>query len=177
MTALCQNLFSQLFQKSLRPFFLDLTTTLAEKRSLFFLTRSNFYQHFTHGFFVQIKFCAKLSCTVKPVYNDHPREPKFVAVVDRLSLFRGCFMLLKKIKTGPRNGSRCRQVVVIRRWSLTKVSLYLHFRFELLLAQEFWRKCHKMLVKLAKGRFLPHFYRQFFLSFSVKRKFVMEAIL
>jgi len=27
--------------------------------------------------------------TVKPVYNDHPRDPKIVAVVDRWSLFRG----------------------------------------------------------------------------------------
>ena len=26
--------------------------------------------------------------TVKPVYNDHPRDPKIVAVVDRWSLFR-----------------------------------------------------------------------------------------
>ena len=31
--------------------------------------------------------------TVKPVYNDHPRDPKFVAVVDRRSLFRGSLML------------------------------------------------------------------------------------
>ncbi len=30
---------------------------------------------------------------VKPVYNDHPRDPNFVAVVDRWSLFRGRFML------------------------------------------------------------------------------------
>ena len=27
--------------------------------------------------------------TVKPVYNDHPWDPKIVAVVDRWSLFRG----------------------------------------------------------------------------------------
>ena len=31
--------------------------------------------------------------TVKPVYNDHPRDPKVVTVVDRWSLFRGSFML------------------------------------------------------------------------------------
>ncbi len=31
--------------------------------------------------------------TVKLVYNDHPRDPKFVAVVDRCSLFRGRFMI------------------------------------------------------------------------------------
>jgi hypothetical protein len=31
--------------------------------------------------------------------------------------------------------------------------LYLHFRFELFLAQEYWRKCaYKMLVKLTTGR-------------------------
>ena len=27
--------------------------------------------------------------TVKPVYNDHPRDPTFVVVVDRWSLFTG----------------------------------------------------------------------------------------
>ena len=31
--------------------------------------------------------------TVKPVYNDHPRDPKFVAIVDRWWLFRGSFIL------------------------------------------------------------------------------------
>jgi hypothetical protein len=31
--------------------------------------------------------------TVKLVYNDHPWDPKFVAVVDRWSLFRGSFTL------------------------------------------------------------------------------------
>ncbi len=31
--------------------------------------------------------------TVKPVYNDHPRDPKFMAVGDRWSLFRGSFIL------------------------------------------------------------------------------------
>ena len=31
--------------------------------------------------------------TVKPVYNDHPWDPKIVAVVDRWSLFRGSFVL------------------------------------------------------------------------------------
>ena len=35
----------------------------------------------------------KNKTTVKPVYNDHPRNPKFVAVVDRWSLFRGSSML------------------------------------------------------------------------------------
>ena len=51
------------------------------------------------------------SCIVKPVYNDHPRDPEFVAVVDRWPLFRGSFMLCK-LKLGLQNAVRCRQVVV-----------------------------------------------------------------
>ena len=35
----------------------------------------------------------KNECTVKPEYNDHPRDLKFVAVVDKWLLFRGTFML------------------------------------------------------------------------------------
>ena len=31
--------------------------------------------------------------TVEPVNNDHPRDPKKVAVVDRWSFFRDSFML------------------------------------------------------------------------------------
>jgi hypothetical protein len=44
-------------------------------------------------------------------FNDHPRDPKFVVVVDRLALFRGSFMLWK-LKMGPKYGGHCRQVVV-----------------------------------------------------------------
>ena len=33
-----------------------------------------------------------LKNTVKPMYNDYPRDPKIVAVVDGWSLFRGSFM-------------------------------------------------------------------------------------
>ncbi len=47
---------------------------------------------------IQIKSqIGKLSCltkkiyTVKPEYNDHPWEPKIVAVVYRWSLFRGSY--------------------------------------------------------------------------------------
>ncbi len=47
--------------------------------------------------------------TVKPVWNDHPQDPKFVAVVDRWSLFRG-WSLLKRPKLELQNGGRCRQV-------------------------------------------------------------------
>jgi hypothetical protein len=36
---------------------------------------------------------------------------------------------------------------------LREAFFYLHFRFELFLAQEYWHKCaHKMLVKLTTGR-------------------------
>jgi hypothetical protein len=31
--------------------------------------------------------------TVKPVYNDHPWDPEFMAIVDRWSLFRGTLIL------------------------------------------------------------------------------------
>ena len=34
----------------------------------------------------------RLYLTVKPAYNDHSWDPKFVAVVDRWSLFRGSLM-------------------------------------------------------------------------------------
>ncbi len=49
--------------------------------------------------------------TVTPVYNDHPRDPKIVEVVDRWSLF---FVLLcyKHEKWDPENGDCCSQVVV-----------------------------------------------------------------
>jgi len=68
----------------------------------------------------------KVLCyTVKLVYNDHPWDPKFVVIVDRWSLFRGKFMLWN-LKMGLQNGGRCWQVVVIRRWSLAQVWLYIH---------------------------------------------------
>jgi hypothetical protein len=66
--------------------------------------------------------------TVKFVYNDHPRDPKFVAVVDRWSLFKGRFML-KRFKLGLKNNGRYRQVVVIRRWSLAQVWLYVNRKY------------------------------------------------
>ncbi len=43
--------------------------------------------------------------------NGHPRDPKFVAVVDRWSLFRGRFML-QRPDLGLHNGGQCIQVVV-----------------------------------------------------------------
>ena len=64
-----------------------------------------------------------MKAQVKSVYNDHPRDPKFVTVVGRWPLFRSSFMLYK-VKMGPQNGGCCRQVVVIRRWPLAQVWLY-----------------------------------------------------
>ena len=58
-----------------------------------------------------------LEYAVKLVYNDHPRNPKIVVVVDRWSLFRGTF----KFKMGHQNGGRYRQVVAIQSWSLDQV--------------------------------------------------------
>ena len=62
-------------------------------------------------------------CTVKPVYNDHPQDPNFVAVVDRWSLFRGNFMLWQ-VKMEPLDSGHCWQLVVFWRWSLAQVWLY-----------------------------------------------------
>jgi hypothetical protein len=49
--------------------------------------------------------------TVKPVYNDHPRDPKIVAVVGRWSLFGGhlCYK---------RSNWDLKIVAVVDRWSL-----------------------------------------------------------
>jgi hypothetical protein len=52
-----------------------------------------------------------LIITVKPVYNDHPWDPKIVVVVVKWSLFRGNFCY----KTSKWD---LRIVVVIDRWSL-----------------------------------------------------------
>ncbi len=46
---------------------------------------------------------------------------------------------------------------------LCKAFLYLHFRFELLLAKEYWRKCaYKMLVKLTQDQSFFSQHRFFF---------------
>jgi len=47
----------------------------------------------------------KKVCTVKLVFNDHPLDPKIVAVFVRWSLFRGT-VLVKKFKMGLKNGGR-----------------------------------------------------------------------
>ena len=70
--------------------------------------------------YIEILYLMIVIDTVIPGYNVHPRDPKIVAVVDRWSLFRGRFMLLK-LKMGPQNSGCCRQVAAIRRWSLAQV--------------------------------------------------------
>jgi len=60
------------------------------------------------------------SYTVKPVYNDHPQDPKCVAVADRWSLFRGSFMS-QKLTLRPK------KVVVVDKWSLFRGGFLLKF--------------------------------------------------
>ncbi len=55
--------------------------------------------------------CKPKLYTVKPVYNDHPRDPKIVAAVDRWSLFGG--HLCHK-----RSNWDLKTVAVVDRWSL-----------------------------------------------------------
>ncbi len=80
-----------------------------------------------YDLFLARMFCKKKSFylnenvyTVKPVYKDHPREPKIVVFVDWWSLFRGS-LVLELWKTALQIIGRCRQVVIIRRWSLAQV--------------------------------------------------------
>ncbi len=60
--------------------------------------------------------------TVKPVYKDHPWNPKIVAVVDWWSLFKG-HLCSKSSKWDLKMG-RYWQVVAIRMWLLAQVWLY-----------------------------------------------------
>ncbi len=89
----------------------------------FFCLLSEFLQWSQASFSVAMDVVNIFWHTVKLVYNDHPRDHKFVAVVDRWSLFRGSSML-QRFKLGLQNGGCCRQVVAIRRWSLAQVWLY-----------------------------------------------------
>jgi len=61
--------------------------------------------------FLTKKFSKVILSTVKPVYNDHPWDPKIVAVVDRWSLFRG-HLCYKKTNWD------LKIAAVIDRWSL-----------------------------------------------------------
>jgi hypothetical protein len=60
------------------------------------------------------------SQTCKLKYNDHPRDPKFVPVVDKWSLFRGS-AVLKRLKWD------FRMVVVVSKWSLFRSGRKLRF--------------------------------------------------
>ncbi len=46
---------------------------------------------------------------IKPVYNDHPKDPKVMAVVDRCSSFSDRLML-QRTKLGLQNNGRCKQM-------------------------------------------------------------------
>ncbi len=61
-----------------------------------------------------VSYICKKQSAVKLVYNDHPWDPKIVAVVVRWSLFRGNFCY----KTAKWD---LKIVVFIDRWSLTQV--------------------------------------------------------
>ncbi len=50
--------------------------------------------------------------TVKPVYNDHPRDPKFMAVVDRWSLYSEVGLCYEV------SNWDFKMVVAVGRWSL-----------------------------------------------------------
>ncbi len=60
--------------------------------------------------------------TVKPVYNGHPQYPKFVAVVDRWSLFRGIWCVDLNCDS--------KMVVAVGGWSLTQDWLYFENRLK-----------------------------------------------
>ena len=72
--------------------------------------------------FCQLSRTYNVDQTVKPVYNDHPRDPNFVAIVDRVPLFRGRFIFLKE-KIGPQN------VVVVSRWYHSEVVRRFDFNY------------------------------------------------
>jgi len=57
--------------------------------------------------------CWAQSDTVKPVYNDPPRDTKQVAVVEKWSLFTGGFMLYI-LKLGPKNSGRCLEIRAVK---------------------------------------------------------------
>ena len=101
-------LISEWSQSDFKPFF-EINVTLIVG-CLCLKTKFNFQiiwrceNHFIHSSgiekysFVQSSSLLRIprfsnACTVKPVYNDHPRDPEFVAVVERWSLFNGSFIL------------------------------------------------------------------------------------
>ena len=103
------------------------------------LRQSDFY----FGTEEVLKLC--FQNTVKPVYNDHP---KFVAVVDRWSLFRGT--LCYKISIWD-----LKIVAVIGRRSFTQVWLYIHLKFVLFLHFYRWIMGSQSSVLQCSQSFLP----------------------
>ena len=82
--------------------------------------KQTFFVNKQDQLFINHQFCKQKTidsntcvtqCTVKPVYNDHPWDPKIVAVIDRWSLFRG--RLCSKSSKWD-----LQMVVVIYKWSL-----------------------------------------------------------
>jgi len=92
---------------------------IARKSYVVLKNTSENFQFFTikRAIFFSIRTCSQARtisrglCTVKPVYNDHPRYPKIVAAVDRWSLFGGhlCYK---------RSNRDFKIVVVVGSWSL-----------------------------------------------------------
>ena len=88
-------------------FFSDLNWSLhpLTKSNNFFLSQADFFKNENEQFIFKDRNKPKLSLiesilfkiTVKPVHNDHPRDPKTVAVVGRWSLF-GSHLCYKSIK-------------------------------------------------------------------------------
>ena len=91
------------------------------KKVRFFV--NSLFEHLLFYFIniLQAPFCTNifviLLYTVKPAYNDHTRDPKIVAAVDRRSLFGGhlCY------KRSNWDLKTVAVVVAIRRWSLAQV--------------------------------------------------------
>jgi hypothetical protein len=63
-----------------------------------------------------------ITITDKLVYNDHPWDPKIVAVADNQSLFRG-YLSSMSLKWELKNSGRYRHVVTIWRWLFAHVRL------------------------------------------------------
>ena len=58
----------------------------------------------------------KLDCTVEPVYNNHPRDPQIVTVVDYVMV-----VVVIKAQYGIFNGGLFRNLVAVATWSLDQV--------------------------------------------------------
>jgi hypothetical protein len=86
-------------------------------------------------FVITMTFVNKFDCTIKPVYNDHPRDPKIVVVVDRWSLFRGhlCYK---------RSNWDLKIVAVVDRWSLFGSGRWLRVDCTTIIE----KKPHKMVI-------------------------------